>query len=92
MSESDEDAGPALPHKEAARHIGRTARALYALNDRRKGPPSFMSEGRRMYRLKKLDAWLRAQEAKDSRSNPELNPVLKTPEARRARRPQAIAA
>ncbi len=89
MSEVD---SPVLPHKQAAKYIGRTVRALYALNDRREGPPSFKSKGRRMYRVAALDGWLAEQEAIDSRSNLDLDPTRRAPEPRRAASRQPIAA
>ncbi|MFD5916216.1 helix-turn-helix transcriptional regulator [Kitasatospora sp. NPDC058201] len=83
---------PLLPHDKAAAYIGRTARALYCLNDRRMGPPSFRVGGRRMYRLAGLDAWLAEHEARDSRSNPELDPTRQAREPRRPRQRQPLAA
>ncbi|MEV7599902.1 helix-turn-helix domain-containing protein [Kitasatospora sp. NPDC089797] len=87
MSEVD---SPFLSHKEAAAYIKRTPRALYCLNDRRQGPPSFRLGGRRMYRLVALKAWLREHEAADSRSNLALDPTRQAPEPRRAKRWQPI--
>lgn len=83
---------PVLPHNQAAKYIGRSPRALYCLNDRREGPDSFKAKGRRMYRITALDAWLAEHEAKDSRSNPELDPTRRAPEPRRSPRPRPIAA
>ncbi|WP_224273965.1 helix-turn-helix domain-containing protein [Streptomyces sp. LS1784] len=87
-----EASSPLLPHDQAAAYIGRTPKALYCLNDRRMGPPSFRLGGRRMYRIVALNEWLAAHEALDSRSNPELDPTRQAPEPRRAKRRQPLAA
>lgn len=93
MGAIEASAPPVLPHDQAAAYIGRTPKALYCLNDRRMGPASFRTGGRRMYRITALDAWLAEHEAQDSRSNLELDPTRRAPEPRRAkRRPQPLAA
>ncbi|MFI6443781.1 helix-turn-helix domain-containing protein [Kitasatospora sp. NPDC050543] len=70
---------------EAADYIRRTPKAMYRLRARRVGPPSFKTGHRVMYRLSALDAWLAAQEAADSRSNPALDPTRVAPEPSRAK-------
>ncbi|MFF9126038.1 helix-turn-helix transcriptional regulator [Streptomyces sp. NPDC014889] len=68
----------------AADHLGLSPNALYVWRHRRQGPPSFRMGRRVMYRVSALDAWVRAQEQADSRSNPALNPLACKPQ-RRAR-------
>lgn len=72
----------------AAAYIGRTVKAMRRMRERRVGPPSFMNFGRVSYRVEELDRHLAANEAADSRSNPDLDPTLKPPEPRRARAAQ----
>ncbi|MFJ4799172.1 helix-turn-helix transcriptional regulator [Kitasatospora purpeofusca] len=81
-----------LTLEEAAAYIGRSTKGLRGLRERRSGPPGFRAGGRVMYRRTALDAWLDAQEAKDSRSNLELDPTRQAPEPRRPRRRQPLAA
>ena len=69
----------------AAAYIGRTVKALRRMRERRVGPPSFISDGRVVWRVEELDRHLAKNEAADSRSNPDLDPTLKPPEPRRAR-------
>ncbi|WP_457028073.1 helix-turn-helix domain-containing protein [Kitasatospora sp. P5_F3] len=86
------DLPPVLGIREAAKYIGRTTKAMYCLRDRRTGPASFKAGGRVVYRVAALDAWLAAYEAKDSRSNSELDPTRLAPEPRRSTRRQPLAA
>ncbi len=84
---------PVLTLREAAAYVRRTPRAMYNMRNRRTGPASFRAEGRVVYRLDALNRWLADQEARDSRSNPALDPTKQAPEPRRAkRRPQQLAA
>ncbi|MCG6499420.1 helix-turn-helix domain-containing protein [Kitasatospora sp. A2-31] len=80
---------PLLTLEEAAAYIGRTPKGLRRLRERRSGPPGFRVEGRVMYRLTALNDYLAACEARDSRSNPALDPTRRAPEPRRIRRPAA---
>ncbi|MFB7938272.1 helix-turn-helix transcriptional regulator [Streptomyces sp. NPDC056049] len=68
-----------LKVNEAAEYLGISPHTLYVWRHRRKGPPSFRmgANGRVMYRLAALDAWIREQEAADSRSNLDLDPTKK---------------
>ncbi|MGV9271480.1 helix-turn-helix domain-containing protein [Kitasatospora sp. NPDC003701] len=81
-----------LTLEEAAAYIGRSVKGLRGLRERRSGPPGFRAGGRVMYRITALDAWLADHEARDSRSNPALDPTRQAPEALRARRHQPLAA
>jgi len=76
---------PVMTLAEAARYVRRSPKALYSLRERRAGPPSFRLAGRIYYRRAALDAWLAEGEARDSRSNPELDPTRRPPERRRSR-------
>ncbi|MFI1619970.1 hypothetical protein ACH4VT_23835 [Streptomyces lydicus] len=57
------------------------------LNVENAGPPSFRMGpgGRVMYRRDLLDAWLAEQQEADSRSNPALSPMNRTPQRRSPR-------
>ncbi|KDN86767.1 helix-turn-helix domain-containing protein [Kitasatospora cheerisanensis] len=83
---------PVLRLDQAAAYIGRTEKALRGLRERRRGPAGFRADGRVMYRIEELDRWLAEHEARDSRSNPELDPTRQAPEPRRAKRRQPLAA
>ncbi len=76
-----------LTVKDAADYLGLSPHTLYVWRHRRQGPPSFRMgpRGRVMYRLETLDAWIRAQEQADSRSNPALNPLNAPPQERPGR-------
>jgi predicted DNA-binding transcriptional regulator AlpA len=71
----------------AAEYLGISHNTLYVWRHRRQGPPSFQMGRRVMYRITALDAWVRAQEQADSRSNPALNPLTQKPQ-RRAKSPR----
>jgi hypothetical protein len=92
MSKDSGVQSPILNLIEAAEYVRRTPKAMRCLRERRSGPASFKSGGRVMYRLAALDAWLEADEAKDSRSNLTLDPTRQAPEPRRAKRRQPLAA
>ncbi|OSP41648.1 DNA-binding protein [Streptomyces sp. 13-12-16] len=66
----------------AAEYLGISPNTLYVWRHRRQGPPSFRMGRRVMYRITALDAWVRAQENADSRSNPALNPQAQKPQRR----------
>ncbi|SFG89549.1 Helix-turn-helix domain-containing protein [Streptomyces mirabilis] len=66
----------------AAEYLGISPNTLYVWRHRRQGPPSFRMGRRVMYRITTLDAWVRAQEQADSRSNPALNPLARKPQRR----------
>ncbi|MEX3210641.1 helix-turn-helix transcriptional regulator [Streptomyces acidiscabies] len=68
----------------AAEYLGISPNTLYVWRHRRQGPPSFRMGRRVMYRISALDAWVRAQEQADSRSNPALNPLAQKPKRRSA--------
>ncbi|MEW2400064.1 helix-turn-helix domain-containing protein [Streptomyces sp. NPDC046862] len=70
----------------AAEYLGISPNTLYVWRHRRQGPPSFRMGRRVMYRITALDAWVRAQEQADSRSNPALNPL-----AQKQQRPSKVA-
>lgn len=76
-NESDSVIEPVLVNtRDAATYLGISVNTLYVWRHRRQGPPSFRlgPQGRVMYRLESLDAWIREQEQADSRSNTSLNP------------------
>jgi predicted DNA-binding transcriptional regulator AlpA len=66
----------------AADYLGLSPNTLYVWRHRRQGPSSFRMGRRVMYRVSALDAWVRAQEQADSRSNPALNPLACKPQHR----------
>ncbi|WP_405988444.1 helix-turn-helix transcriptional regulator [Streptomyces sp. NBC_00986] len=66
----------------AAEYLGISPNTLYVWRHRRQGPPSFRMGRRVMYRITALDAWVRAQEQADSRSNSALNPLSQPPQRR----------
>jgi predicted DNA-binding transcriptional regulator AlpA len=66
----------------AAEYLGISPNTLYVWRHRRQGPPSFRMGRRVMYRITTLDAWVRAQEQADSRSNLALNPLAQKPQRR----------
>jgi predicted DNA-binding transcriptional regulator AlpA len=66
----------------AAEYLGISPNTLYVWRHRRQGPPSFRMGRRVMYRITALDAWVRAQEQADSRSNSALNPLSRPPQRR----------
>ncbi|MEV0911500.1 MULTISPECIES: helix-turn-helix transcriptional regulator [Streptomyces] len=66
----------------AAEYLGISPNTLYVWRHRRQGPPSFRMGRRVMYRITALDAWVRAQEQADSRSNSALNPLTHKPQRR----------
>ncbi|MFI7405014.1 helix-turn-helix domain-containing protein [Streptomyces sp. NPDC049541] len=80
-----------LTVKDAAEYLGLSPHTLYVWRHRRQGPPSFRMgpRGRVMYRREALDAWIRAQEEVDSRSNTALSPLSIAPQQRAADRPSA---
>jgi excisionase family DNA binding protein len=80
-----------LTVKDAAEYLGLSPHTLYVWRHRRQGPPSFRMgpRGRVMYRREALDAWIRAQEEVDSRSNTALSPLSIVPQQRAADRPSA---
>lgn len=83
---------PVLNLIEAAAYVRRTPKAMRKLREYRRGPASFKAGGRVMYRITALDAWLAAEEASDSRSNPALDPTRHAAAPRRAKRVQAASA
>jgi predicted DNA-binding transcriptional regulator AlpA len=64
---------------DAAEALGVEKSTLYTWRHKRRGPASFKHAGRVMYRKTAIDDYLNGCEAADSRSNPELNPVLRAP-------------
>ncbi|MFD5629957.1 helix-turn-helix transcriptional regulator [Streptomyces sp. NPDC127072] len=66
----------------AAEYLGISPNTLYVWRHRRQGPPSFRMGRRVMYRITTLDAWVRAQEQADSRSNSALNLLSQKPRRR----------
>lgn len=80
-----------LTVKDAADYLGLSPHTLYVWRHRRQGPPSFRMgpRGRVMYRRESLDAWIRAQELADSRSNTPLSPLKAVPQQRSSRMPDA---
>ncbi len=75
---------------DAAAWLGVEKSTLYKWRYLRTGPPSFKYLGKVVYRLTELQAYVDGCEAADSRSNAELNPVLRRPEPRLSgRRPVA---
>jgi hypothetical protein len=74
---------PVLNLKELAAYCRRTPRAMYALRDRRNGPPMFRKAGR-LYAYKvDVDEWLASGYAADPGSNPDLDPTRRGAEPRR---------
>ncbi|GAB2915056.1 helix-turn-helix transcriptional regulator [Streptomyces mayteni] len=85
-SESESVVEPVLLNaRDAATCLGISVNTLYVWRHRRQGPPSFRlgMQGRVMYRLEALDAWIREQEQADSRSNASLNPLGEVGSSRR---------
>lgn len=79
-SQKSETAFLNLP--KAAEYLGISPNTLYVWRHRRQGPPSFRMGRRVMYRITTLDAWVRAQEQADSRSNLTLSPLAQKPQRR----------
>ncbi|NUW06283.1 helix-turn-helix domain-containing protein [Streptomyces sp. CAI-21] len=77
---------------EAAKYIGRSRSALKTLRHRRRGPRSFLADGRIYYYVADLDAWLAGQASADSRFNPALDPTRAPAQPRRSRRSRVPAA
>jgi hypothetical protein len=77
---------PVMTFAETAAYCRRTMRAMYALRDRRTGPPSFRKAGRLYCYKAEVDEWLASGHAADPGSNPDLDPVKQAPEPRRATR------
>jgi len=77
--------------KQAAKELGVQPSTLRKWRLQRKGPASFKHAGKVMYREDSIPAYLAGCEAADSRSNPELNPLLRRPEARLGARRSAAA-
>lgn len=71
-----------LWQRQAAKRIGVKPETLRTWRYLRKGPASFKVAGRVVYKIAAIDAYLTECEAADSRSNPALNPLLRTPEPR----------
>lgn len=80
---------PVLNLEAAAVYTGRSKNALKILRHRRRGPRSFLSEGRICYYRADIDDWLATSADADSRFNTALAPTEHRPEARRSahRRP-----
>ena len=83
MADVPEHTAAFLTVKRTAAYLGISENTLYVWRHRREGPPSFRMSGRVMYRVSVLDEWIAQQEAADSRSNPELNPLSYEPQLRR---------
>jgi len=66
--------------EQAAERLGVQPSTLRKWRQRRIGPASFKHAGRVVYRETALADHLAGCEAADSRSNPALNPLLRTPE------------
>lgn len=66
--------------EDAADRLGVKPSTLRKWRMLRIGPDSFKVAGRVVYRETKIAEYLEACEAADSRSNPELNPLLKKPQ------------
>jgi hypothetical protein len=66
---------PVLTLAQAASYTGRTKNALKILRHRRRGPKSFLQDGRLYYYRADVDAWLAAGAAADSRHNTSLAPT-----------------
>lgn len=78
-------ASPVMSNKSAARYLGRTPNALRILRHRRRGPKSFLKDGRIWYFVADLDAWLNEAAQADSRFNPALDPTRVPPQSRGSR-------
>ncbi len=78
---------PVLNLKELAIYCRRSERAMYALRDRRNGPPMFRKAGRIYAYKTEVDEWLASGHAADPGSNPDLDPTNRPAEPRRARTP-----
>lgn len=76
---------PVLTLVAAAEYVGRTPNAMKILRHRRRGPASFVQDGRLYYYRCCLDAWLAEGAASDSRFNPALDPTQGAPEPRRTK-------
>ena len=74
---------PVLNLKELAAYCRRTERAMYALRDRRNGPPMFRVAGRIYAYKHEVDEWLASGHAADPGSNPDLDPTKRGAEPRR---------
>jgi predicted DNA-binding transcriptional regulator AlpA len=76
--------GAFLNVRATAEYLGLSPHTLYVWRHRRQGPPSFRMgrQGRVMYRMESLDAWIREQEEADSRCNASLNPLYAVPQSR----------
>ncbi|MDG9701727.1 AlpA family transcriptional regulator [Streptomyces sp. DH37] len=60
---------------DAADYLGYEVSTLRKWRLKKKGPASFKIGGRVAYRIAVLDAWLKAQEAADPHSNPDIDPA-----------------
>lgn len=65
---------------QAAELLGVKPDTLRTWRKQRRGPASFKYSGRVVYRETAIESYLAGCEAADSRSNPELNPLLRAPE------------
>ncbi len=70
---------------QAAKYVGRSPNALRILRHRRRGPRSFICDGRLAYYPADLKAWLEQAANADSRFNPALDPT-RVPAQTRGRR------
>lgn len=76
---------------QAAEQLGVKPSTLRKWRLQRKGPDSFKHAGKVIYREESIPAYLAECEAADSRSNPDLNPLLRKPEPRLSGRRTAAA-
>jgi hypothetical protein len=67
---------------EAAAYVRRSPNALRILRHRRRGPRSFIRDGRVLYYTADLKAWLEEAANADSRFNSALDPTRVPPQAR----------
>lgn len=86
MTEPENPRSPVLPLKDAARYVHRTPNAMKVMRHRGRGPACFLHEGRLMYYVADLDAWLAASAAADTHFN-EVSAKRVPPQARRNRKP-----
>lgn len=77
---------PVLTLRETARYVRRSENALKLLRHKGRGPAGFLQEGRLMYFLADVDAWLASGAASDARYNPAISPTRVPAQASRPRK------
>lgn len=90
MTEPESPRPPVLPLNKAAAYVGRTPNAMKILKHRHRGPRCFVQDGRLMYYVADLDAWLAEGAAADPGFDPANNPVLVPPQAKRTRKTSKV--